>query len=303
MIQKFDASQPFTRADAMAAGVDPRVLRTSSYRRVLRGVWIASEAWTPYTPIFSALKLHPRGAVATHFSAARLLDLPVPDSPFIHVTVFDPLDRRFRAEVKSHVTTRKISVTHRHGLPCTSPLKTFVDLAGHTSLVDMVVLGDAMIKKYVISVDDLVEYCANSTDYYAGLARLAASYVRKGVDSPMESRLRMLLVLAGLPEPTVDFRLYDEFGNVRRRIDLSYPHLRLAIEYDGRHHIRFGQWKGDIERREDLGDEDWVILTVIAEGVFKVPEETIERVRRKILRLGGGPLPSINPAWLSHFAA
>ena len=32
----------------------------------------------------------------------------------------------------------------------------------------------------------------------------AARYVRNGVDSVHETRLRMLLVLAGLPEPTVN---------------------------------------------------------------------------------------------------
>jgi len=40
----------------------------------------------------------------------------------------------------------------------------------------------------------------------------------------METRLRMLLVvLAGLPEPVVDFRVRDSAGTVIRRFDLSYP--------------------------------------------------------------------------------
>jgi hypothetical protein len=39
---------------------------------------------------------------------------------------------------------------------------------------------------------------------------------RNGVDSPMESRLCMLLVLAGLPEPFVNHALRDETtGRVR----------------------------------------------------------------------------------------
>ena len=36
------------------------------------------------------------------------------------------------------------------------------------------------------------------------LARRAASLAREGVDSPQETRLRLLLVLAGLPEPRVN---------------------------------------------------------------------------------------------------
>jgi hypothetical protein len=59
----------------------------------------------------------------------------------------------------------------------------------------------------------------------------------------MESRLRMLLVLAGLPEPTVNHIVRDDRGNWVRRFDLAYPDLRIAIEYDGRHHIeRQEQW-------------------------------------------------------------
>ena len=41
----------------------------------------------------------------------------------------------------------------------------------------------------------------------AKLARRAARFVRDGVDSAMETRLRMLLVLAGLPAPEVNFIL------------------------------------------------------------------------------------------------
>ena len=44
-----------------------------------------------------------------------------------------------------------------------------------------------------------------------------------------ESRLRMLIVLAGLPEPKVNHKLLDERGRVRRRLDLSYPDLRLIV--------------------------------------------------------------------------
>ena len=42
----------------------------------------------------------------------------------------------------------------------------------------------------------------------AKLARRAARFVRDGVDSAMETRLRMLLVLAGLPAPEVNFILH-----------------------------------------------------------------------------------------------
>jgi len=304
MDDHLDQWRPFTRADAVRAGVDPRVLRTSRYRRIFRGVWIRREAWTDDTAIDAALALHPEDAVASHFSAARLYRLPVPEHPFEHVTVLEPDDRRYRREVKSHVTRHPLPVVSWQGRRVTHPFRTFVDLAGWISLVDLVVLGDAMVRVLKLRAHDLVAFCRSSTDYYAGLARDAASYVRDGVDSPMESRLRMLIVLAGLPEPTVNHLLLDERGRVRRRLDLSYPGIKLIIEYDGRHHIeRVKQWEADLDRREEFDDGDWKVLVVTAAGVYREPSRTLERIRRNLILRGFGSVPRVNPAWRSHFSA
>ena len=114
---------------------------------------------------------------------------------------------------------------------------------------------------------------------HGALARRAAGLVRAGVDSPMESRLRMLLVLAGLPEPVVNHIEYDESGRWLRRYDLSYPDQRLAIEYDGRQHAdSTRQWERDVERREELDQDDWRIVVVLAKGIYREPDRTLERV-------------------------
>jgi len=108
------------------------------------------------------------------------------------------------------------------GLPLTCATQTFLDLAGDLDLVDLVVLGDSLVRTGVATLDDLVAAAAAYRGRRARLARRAAAYVRQGVDSPMESRLRMLLVLAGLPEPVVNHALRDETtGRVRYRLDLS----------------------------------------------------------------------------------
>ncbi len=49
----------------------------------------------------------------------------------------------------------------------------------------------------------------------------------------METRLRLLLVLAGLPEPTVNVIVRGPDGEWLRRFDLCYPIFRLVVEYDG----------------------------------------------------------------------
>ena len=113
---------------------------------------------------------------------------------------------------------------------------TFLDLAGELGLVDLVVLGDALVRRRRTTVTKLVAAAAQASGRHVALARRAAGLVRAGVDSPMESRLRMLLVLAGLPEPVVNHTEHDDRGWWVRRFDLSYPAARVAVEYDGRQH-------------------------------------------------------------------
>ena len=72
-----------------------RELRGNGYRQLLHGVHISSSV--PVQPLHrtkAALMVHPPGAVASHFSAARLLGAPVPSHPWEHVTVSRPEDRR-----------------------------------------------------------------------------------------------------------------------------------------------------------------------------------------------------------------
>ena len=52
----------------------------------------------------------------------------------------------------------------------------------------------------------------------------------------METRLRMLLVLAGLPRPEIQVSIYDDEGRFLGRPDLLYRDQRLALEYDGGNH-------------------------------------------------------------------
>ena len=117
----------------------------------------------------------------------------------------------------------------------------------------------------------------------------------------METRLRMLLVLAGLPEPQVNHELRDANGRTRRRLDLCYPHLRVIVEYDGRQHARDPrQWNSDIERREELDGEGWRIVVVTSRGIYHEPARTIARVVNA-LRERGLRVPPLKDDWRAHF--
>lgn len=297
-----DTRRPFTRADAVAAGVAPHLLRGSRFRRLFRGVYVAdSVPDTTDLRAQAALRLHPPVAFASHTTAATLHALPVPHDPTTHVSVFDKVDRVQRAGIRAHLSTKGVSVVEVRGTRVSSAIDTFVDLAGVLSLVDLVVLGDAMVRLKLVTVAELVAHCAGSRHRHTRAARRAAAFVRAEVDSPMESRLRMLLVLAGLPEPVVNHTLRDEFGQVIRRFDLSYPALRLIVEYDGRQHAKdTRQWRHDLERREEFDNDGWKLVVVTSEGIYEQPERTVERVA-VALRERGVRVRTRSDQWRPHF--
>ena len=301
-----DTRRPFTKADAVACGIDPKLLRGSRFRRIFRGVYV--ERSTPadaFVRAEAALVLHPAGAFASHVTAARVYGLPVPHCPEEHVSVLRQEDRRSRPGLRSHVAGADRQVLVHRGVRVSHPLQMFVELASVLSLVDLVIVGDALLKAFRLRAERLVSWCAGSRDRHAVRARAAAALVREEVDSPMETRLRLLIVLAGLPEPVVNHKIRDERGHVRLRLDLSYPHLRLIVEYDGRQHAEdTRQWNRDLDRREYFDDEEWRIIVVTAAGIFREPERTLQRVRRALVRRGCPGVPRhLDDAWRSHFPA
>jgi len=111
--------------------------------------------------------------------------------------------------------------------------------------------------------------------------------VRTWVDSPRESRLRLLIVLGGLPEPNVNHILRYHNGEWSCRLDLSYPQLKLIIGYDGRHHTQVrANWLSDMKRQEALEGDGWRFVIVTAEGLYDIPLDTLQRVRLALIERG-----------------
>lgn len=298
-----DTRRPFTRADGLAAGLSAKQLRCSGFRAVLRGVYVdAAVSVSPRLRVEAALCLFDPTAFASHASAARVLALPIPTIPAEHVTVTQPGHRRRTAGVRCHVTAAA-EVTEVDGVRVSAPRQLFVELATLLPLVDLVVVGDAMVRRGLVTPSALVAWCADSSAPGTAAAREAAGYVRERVDSPMETRLRMLLVLAGLPEPEINLTIRTHDGAVIRRYDLCWPHARVIVEYDGRQHVeRIDQWEADLARREAIDEDQWRILVVVSRGIYGQPGDTVHRVFRVLAarRLPGLPTRPRDD-WRPHF--
>ena len=297
-----ETRRPFTYAQGLAAGISPARLRGPSFRKVLPGVYVdASVPRRRYERVEAALLIHPVPAYASHTSAARVYGLPVPkELTEEHVTVFRRQDRRNRRGVRSHLAPASGSTTRLSGIRISTPAQLFTEMATLLGLVDLVVLGDDMVRRKLVTPEKLVRAAAEYTGNHARKARRAAGLVRDEVDSPMETRLRMLLVLAGLPEPKVNHKIYEN-GRLLYRFDLCYPGLQLAVEYDGRQHRDDDQWDDDIDRDDWLDHHDWMIVKVFSRGVYREPAKTIERVRHAILARGGRVPRRLSEEWRLHF--
>jgi very-short-patch-repair endonuclease len=301
--QLFDPRRPFLRADGLAAGLTDRQLRGPGFRQLFRSVFVL--ATTPATAlqrITGALLLQCDQAWASHASAAKVLDAPIPTIGDEHVSVPHQKLRRHHPGIRCHVG-RSTPTQVVDGVRISADLAMFVEMAELVGLVDLVVLGDWLVRRRGTTPAKLVAFCRASRHKQARRALVAAQYVRKNVDSPMETRLRMLLVLAGLPEPTVNFEVRDDRGEVVRRYDLSWPRVKLAVEYSGRLHVELLEtWEDDVERRNASDEDGWRTIEVISAGIFATPDQTIQRVWRALRTRDLPGLPDRpSDAWRPHF--
>jgi hypothetical protein len=285
----------FTTAQAQASGMSRGVLRGAEYRRVLGSVYVAAPiAVTPRLRAEAALLLTP-GAVVSHHTALSLWNADGPTNTDVHVSVRrDPHLVLPRVQgLRVHEVQNLESVTHE-GLLVSPPPRTFLDLAPYCDLTELVTAGDSLVRRTSVDPEQLIALTSAAIGVRnVRLAREAAALVRSGVDSPMESRLRLLIVLAGLPEPVVGYTILDSAGGWLARPDLSYPDpdRMIAIEYDGKHHLRdLRQWRQDIRRRENLEREGWLVRVITAHDLLQAPNTIIARLSQDLHSRSHRPL-------------
>lgn len=299
--------RPFSRADARNAGIGLRELLSPRFHKIFYDCYVASTI--PITTELraeAALGISPPGSYVSHFTAAQLWGAVVPEVSDVHVTVPGEAGRPVRRGVKAHVAADGMAMTRIRTLPITTPVQTYLDLAAAgLDLLALVVLGDSLIRACRTSARELLDAALAWRGRGAKQARRAARYVRHGVDSVMESRLRMLLVLAGLPEPQVNFIVRHPDGSWRMRFDLCYPALKLIIEYDGRQHaMNSAQWQRDLKRREELDALGWRLIVVTAADLYDAPEQVLARVRDALIERGAtGIRRQFKTEWLRYFTA
>lgn len=116
--------------------------------------------------------------------------------------------------------------------------------------------------------------------------RAALHLARPGVESPKETETRLVLTAAGLPEPAIQHEVRDG-ARLIARVDLAYPHWRIAIEYEGDgHRTDASQWRRDIQRQRALEERGWIVIRLTHLDLVSGGSELLATVRRAIASRG-----------------
>ena len=196
-------------------GVSYTALQSSCWRRVGRGMY----SWDalpddPWKLLAAYQRLWPM-TVFAGCSAGWLHGLDTEPVQPIEVIAARASEIRSRPGViVHHIDIAPSEIVDARGLRATTARRTLKDLGHRLSRREVLVLADAALRLGLGRFDDHAE----------------------PAESPMETRLRWLLLKAGLPGPQVQTELKDGQGRFLGRADLYYPQARLVIEYDGRNH-------------------------------------------------------------------
>jgi hypothetical protein len=271
---------PFSRAEGLTV-TTADALEGPAYQRLTRGAyWVAGEQIDHGRRIQAVRTVLPADAVLGGPSAAwalgsrwtwsnRDVELVLPHGMRVR--------RRPGVTVRGDTLAPSEIVRTPFGW-ATSPARTAFDLARRAAgsnpyqLAEAVAMVDAVLHASRTPVDSVVALMIEHPAVRG--CRIAATVLGLAdarAESPQESRLRVHIVLAGLPPPWPQFPLRNLAGEIVHRLDLAWPSLRCAAEYDGKQHREDEyQYDHDIDRHNLLAGE-WRVRRVQARHMRNMP--------------------------------
>ncbi len=292
----------FTVRESAELGVTASRIRALDLTAPSRGIRVPRDAvqsfadrCRPYTDLLA-------NTFISHSSAARFHDIPLSaeleQDEMLHLARrrADAVPRR--RGVRGHrLDLQPEDITTIEGVPVTSAARTWLDLALHMTDVEHIVAGDFLVSAHqrsfgpeklpIVSKAELGAFLERHPRS-RGITRARRTFerLRVGVDSPPETRVRLMLEDAGLPEFSVNYPVVDSTGGVAFWTDLACPEYRTCIEYDGDHHLTPEQQRRDMGRDRMAAELDWVQVKLnrldLRQGAWRV----VQQVERGLERGG-----------------
>lgn len=269
----------FTVGDARDLGVGRG---RSAARDLARPFHAVRARCAPATPLQHVQNLVPRlrpGQLVGGSTALHVWGYPHPAAwttteDIIVVAPTDAVRPRTRGVRGLRLARGRVRGWRVASIPVVDPVAALFMCARDLSDLHLIVLLDALVStadnypearrgRPIITVPEIEARLAEWGRFPScGRVRDALASVRERVESPKETETRLLLVAAGLPEPEVQHSVFDR-GRFVARVDLAYPDLKIAVEYEGDGHRRSAaQWRRDIQRQRELEDLGWIVIRV-----------------------------------------
>jgi hypothetical protein len=152
------------------------------------------------------------------------------------------------------------------GMRVGTAARTALDLGRYLGFDQAVVHLDSLGRATRFTASDVLAL----TYRYAGArgvrcCRTAVGMMDAGAQSPKETWLRLLLIRAGYERPQTQIPLY-EYGAPVAHLDMGWPSIRVAVEYDGdQHRTDRAEYVRGIRRDELIARLDWLNVRVVKE--------------------------------------
>lgn len=174
-------------------------------------------------------------------------------------------------------------------MPITTVERTWCDLATNVPLPDLVAVADFLL--WHRAPRTTIARLTAAVDSHPSRAgrpalRQALTLVSDHSQSRPESLVRVDLALSPLPTPVANLELRLPIARRIVHLDLAYPEYKLELEYHGdQHRTDVRQWRSDVRRANDIGDEGWQTLQFTGDDLADLPGLRL-RVERRLRSLG-----------------
>ncbi|TLM85493.1 DUF559 domain-containing protein [Pseudarthrobacter sp. NamE2] len=291
------SAAPFTYESAMAAGITPGRLRHRDVIHVGRGLYRPAGWDFDLESAARALSAASPGAWISHVTAARLncqlLPAWLADSTELHMSKPRALPSVRRKGIVGHtVVAREEEIDTVDGIRLSTRSRTWLDMARRLSVGELVCMGDQLIRiprpnfedrsVPFDTVDGLRTLVARHPNLQGVVrAREALDLMRVGADSAPETLLRLSIADANLPEPELQLRLRSQ-DPMSPTADMGYRHIRLAIQYDGGHHLLEAQVLSDRRRDKAFEAAGWTVLVASKDDLADEFEQLILSIKKHL---------------------
>jgi len=276
--------RPFSLQDARAAGLTLSALKGKTWRRIDVELYSWAELREDRGLLLKAWqRVLPAEAVFAGPTAAWLFGLDVVPTDPVEIVV--PPGSGIRSRNGLSVLRHEIpphEVVSVRGMRATALRRTLARLCLLGPPVEALAAIDMAVRLGLTDAAALCRY-ANASNGHAGAGRLRTlSLLAAPAESPTETRLRWLLIQAGLPRPEVQTNLRDGAARFVGRADLYYPEAQLVLEYDGGNHRE--RLVEDDRRQNLLINAGFRLLRFTAADIHKRPEVLVAQVQAALMR-------------------